>query len=554
MLKHWRSSLLRLLPLATLVSACSDIDPVGPAEVEQPEPPRIELPSFSVSAEDFFALAWVTTDKADYVPGEHVGVTGAGFAPGETVTLHFEESPPIHEPHTLTATADENGRIANAAYLIEEHDLGQAFTLTATGAESGFQATEFFTDHHSAGAVNPAITNAFVSTLLTVSGNFPPSRRCGVFFPTTFYTYRIELVRFGLPVVSVAVQNFGTSVRAAVPGRPPGIDQVFVRASASNGFCGQVVHVDHGGFLTWRQPNRAPVANAGFDPTVFRTSAAGAQVTLQGSGFDPDGDPIQATWHRPPGNPAVFAAGFRPSVLLPTLGPNALMLRVADNQGGVGSDVVVWTVLNNPPVANAGPDQTVECTGHDGASVTLDGSASSDIDGTVVEHVWTIDGNTVATGADPTLTLPLGTHDLTLRVRDNDGAIDTENVTVRVVDTTPPEITMSVSPTTLWPPNGGMVQVASGISASDLCDHAPSLTVSVTSDEPENGEGDGNTSPDWEVTQNADGTFDVWVRAERAGGGDGRTYTITATATDASGNSATQSATVDVPHDRGRGR
>jgi hypothetical protein len=42
----------------------------------------------------------------------------------------------------------------------------------------------------------------------------------------------------------------------------------------------------------------------------------------------------------------------------------------------------------------------------------------------------------------------------------------------------------------------------------------------------------------------------VYLRAERAGAGDARTYTITYSATDASGDSATASATVEVPHDR----
>jgi hypothetical protein len=54
------------------------------------------------------------------------------------------------------------------------------------------------------------------------------------------------------------------------------------------------------------------------------------------------------------------------------------------------------------------------------------------------------------------------------------------------------------------------------------------------------------------VKDNGNGTFDVWVRAERSGKGTGRIYTITATATDHSGNSASSSATVTVGHDQGK--
>lgn len=550
--------LTMVVAMALTATACDDGELTAPAveeAIEAVSPPSTDV-SESVDVEvpdDFTALAYVTTDKADYQPGERVHVTGAGFAPGETVTLTFEETPTIHEAHTLTTVADENGHISNAEYLIDEHDRGQAFTLTATGSESGFTTQEFFTDHHNARSVSPSITDAFSNLQLSVGGSFPPSRQC-VFLTTTFFDYRIRLTResgTGAGPVERRAQNSGSAVSARFSGRPPGIDRVSVVAVPSNLFCGPSHSRDVAGTLTWRQPNRPPIANAGPDRTVFRTSPAGATVQLQGSGSDPDGDPIFATWHRPPGNPAAFATGFTPTVTLP-LGVNGLLLRVRDNRGGVGGDVVVWTVLNNSPVADAGPDQVVECTSHHGAAVTLDGSGSSDVDGVIVAYEWILGGTVVATGPNPTLTLPLGAHTITLRVRDNNGAMATDDVLVRVVDTTPPDIAMSVSPTSLRPPDHRMVKVSSGIAATDVCDPAPALSVDVTSDEAVNGEGDGNTDPDWEVVQNPDGSFDVWVRAERAGGGDGRLYTVTATATDRSGNAASRSATVEVPHDRGR--
>ncbi len=114
----------------------------------------------------------------------------------------------------------------------------------------------------------------------------------------------------------------------------------------------------------------------------------------------------------------------------------------------------------------------------------------------------------------------------------------------------PPTINLSVSPTELWPPNHKMVLVASGVSATSSCGGLTSFNVTVSSDEPVNGLGDGDTEPDWQVVDNSDGTFDVWLRAERSGTGDGRVYTITATATEAFGG-ATETATVTVAHDGG---
>jgi hypothetical protein len=209
---------------------------------------------------------------------------------------------------------------------------------------------------------------------------------------------------------------------------------------------------------------------------------------------------------------------------------------------------------NRPPNANAGADQNnVECTSHHGAVVRLDGSGSSDPDGPgdIDTYQWYENGTLIATGVQADVTLGLGSHTITLRVTDKHGAFDEDDVVITVRDTRAPEINMVVSPTELWPPNHEMVKVASGISASDICDMSPSLVVTVTSNEPENGLGDGDTAPDWEIVRNADGTFDVWVRAERGGPGDGRVYTITATSTDASGNTSTTTATVTVQHDKG---
>jgi hypothetical protein len=72
----------------------------------------------------------------------------------------------------------------------------------------------------------------------------------------------------------------------------------------------------------------------------------------------------------------------------------------------------------------------------------------------------------------------------------------------------------------------------------------------VTSSEPDNGLGDGDTVQD--VQGAAFGTADVafQVRAERAGGGSGRTYSIVYTAEDGSGNTTPANVAVDVPHSK----
>jgi len=94
-----------------------------------------------------------------------------------------------------------------------------------------------------------------------------------------------------------------------------------------------------------------------------------------------------------------------------------------------------------------------------------------------------------------------------------------------------------------------MVPVSVSTSKSDNCDAAPVCKIiSVSSNEPIDGLGDGDTAPDWEIT----GNLTVNLRAERSGAGTGRVYTNTVQCTDASKNSSTKSVTVTVPHDQGK--
>jgi hypothetical protein len=115
----------------------------------------------------------------------------------------------------------------------------------------------------------------------------------------------------------------------------------------------------------------------------------------------------------------------------------------------------------------------------------------------------------------------------------------------------PPTITnVSADPSVLWPPNHRMVNVTVSYDVMDNCPLPPgSCTLSVTSNEPVNGTGDGDTSPDWIVLDD----HHVLLRAERAGNGNGRIYTITITCTDSGGNSSEEQVEVMVPHNRGRG-
>lgn len=130
----------------------------------------------------------------------------------------------------------------------------------------------------------------------------------------------------------------------------------------------------------------------------------------------------------------------------------------------------------------------------------------------------------------------------------DESAFSTEPYTLRVeIDRTPPPLSLSVNPATLWPPNHKLVTVKVTKQATDDLDPNPIIElVSVTSSEPDNGQGDGDTAGD--IVIKPDGT--IQLRAERSGSGPGRVYTITYSATDRSGNQTIQSVTVTVPHNK----
>jgi len=117
-----------------------------------------------------------------------------------------------------------------------------------------------------------------------------------------------------------------------------------------------------------------------------------------------------------------------------------------------------------------------------------------------------------------------------------------------VCDEIAPTLEVSVTPDTLWPANHKYVEVKATVVAADNFDPNPSVTlVSVTSNEPDNGDDDGDTVDDIVIVD--DFTFNL--RAERSGIGTGRVYTITYQVTDACGNATQQSATVSVPLSQG---
>jgi thermitase len=206
----------------------------------------------------------------------------------------------------------------------------------------------------------------------------------------------------------------------------------------------------HGGLnlhdaMSFGLTNLPPVANAGPDRTIVDTDGDGQElVTLDGgASSDADGTIASYEWREGQSVASLVATA---EVWL-SVGTHTLTLTVVDNDGATATDSVVVTVSpapNVPPVANAGLDQTVTDIDRNGTElVTLNGSASSDSDGTIVSYEWREGAGLIATGATTTAALSVGTHTLTLRVTDDDGASASDTVVV-VVNPPPPPTSVHV--------------------------------------------------------------------------------------------------------------
>lgn len=287
---------------------------------------------------------------------------------------------------------------------------------------------------------------------------------------------------------------------------------------ANSGFETFLVTVTEGG---------RPAVDVPDDITVEATGPSGAVVTYE---VETHGGTAPANCT--PASGSTFPLGF-----------TTVSCTASNAFGSTTETFTVLVVDTTGPEINA-PDINAEATSAAGALVSWDVTATDLVQGSVpvLCYIPTTDETDPIVVTSPRQ-FAIGQYTIECTASDSLGNAALESFIITVADTTPPMVTATANPSTLSPPNHKMVAVTITVVASDIVDPAPvSQMISVTSNQPINGTGDGDESPDWEIT----GPFTLNLRAERASGHT-RIYTITIETTDLYGNTTLTPVEVSVP-------
>lgn len=485
---------------------------------------------------------------ADQVVDEKTRVTldgsGSSEPDGEPVSYHWEQT---GGPQVVLEGAD-TARPTFVAPDVSREDAKLAFELTVSdGQLSGGDVVEItvrnVNEPPAAEAGPDQSVDEGTAVFLDGSATVDPDGD-----PLALTWVQVA----GTPVILDAADALHPTFVA--PPVPAGGETLTFQLTADDGLASSADTVN----VTVRNVNHPPVADAG-DPLSVKE---GAPVTLTGvHSYDPDGEPLTYAWNQTAGTPVVLAdpTAVDATFAAPAVGRagETLVFSLTVNDGidnSPPSEVRIRVEdVNHAPIARAGADQTK----NEGGVVNLDGSGTTEPDGDAVAFSWAqVSGPTVVlsepSGPRPYFTAPLvgeGGATLVFRLTADDdlGATASDEVTINVLNINDPPRCGLAQPGTasLWPANHKLVPLqVVGITDPDNSDFAIEVT-GVTQDEPIDGLGDGDTSPDAVIQSSG-----LLLRAERSGTGNGRVYRVSFRAMDAFGESCVGAVTVCVPHHR----
>ncbi len=426
--------------------------------------PTSPKPTFTADLDGTYVLEVVVTDAALHSASDRVMVTAApGNAPpianaGVDLNIKAGTSTGLN---CLGSRDPENAPLTSHWSIVSK-PAGSMAALSDPTACWPQLTTDLEGSYVISLVVNDGILNSTPDLVIVVaaSGNSAPVLSAGPdFSPRTGFpvrwppTYSWDADNDPLTYswwLTARPASSNATLANATSGRPsltPDVDGTYVLTGiASDGKANSLVDAVA---ITAVDSDIAPVANAGPDQTV----PTGTRVQLEGWAHDADDDfPLSYTWAfvtRPPGSSATLSNvhGWWPTFVADRDGSYVLSLVVSDGWKLSEPDSVTITATyqNLAPVADAGPDLNVT-TGH---VVTLDASASSDINRDTLTYAWSFTSRPVgsaatlsdATSVRPTFTADAdGIYELALEVSDGRLA-STDSIAVATVASTSTDCT-----------------------------------------------------------------------------------------------------------------
>lgn len=433
------------------------------------------------------------------------------------ITVRDSEAPALNLPASVATTTTGSSAIVTFSATAEDAINGVVPVTCTPASGSTFATGVTFVTCSASDASGNTATGTFT---VTVTGSTPPT-----------------LVL--LDVTSEATGPSGANV--SYEGLGDGSDYVFTCSPTSGSFFPlgttpvQCTATDGSTTLTGSfdvnvVDTTPPVVSVPTSITVEAASSAGAIATFTAAATDIVDGALATTCAPPSGS--TFG-----------LGATTVSCSATDTRGNTGVAYFDVTVVDTtPPVLTLPGDLVAAATSAAGAVVTFIATADDLVDGSVA-----------VTCAPPSgSTFPIGTTVVQCSASDTRGNTASGSFSIEVRDVTPPVITsVTVTPEVLWPANHNMVAVTVTVQATDEVDPTPlSRIYFISSNEAVQAPGTGTTTPDWQITD----LLDASLRAERAGSGTGRVYTLHIECFDDAGNRSTATVRVTVPRDLGKRR